>query len=286
MTSVLPVIGLVGALVTTMLATWGRRQWLRAPRGSAARVLDVYDLAYLAGGPERTTVTLVASLVRRGMARVDDTGAVRLADDWMRAEWPEDGREAEVLRLLDRHGEPMSLPQLAKGLQCDSMRSVDRLRRWHLLPGKYQAPRLLSLPLLLSVTFAAAGIVQSVRADEIPGVVIGLAALVVAAGGVLLARRSPRVPVTDAGREVLVTAYTHYKRGGMPDMAGHGVALRGAAAIGDPDLRERLGELEAAQTAGWTWDPATSPLSVLTPGVGYNPGTGIGAAIGGGGHHH
>jgi hypothetical protein len=52
--------------------------------------------------------------------------------------------------------------------------------------------------------------------------------------------------------------YTHYRRGGMPDMAGHGVALRGADAVSDPELREQLGALEGARTRG-VWRPVVRP---------------------------
>lgn len=100
--------------------------------------------------------------------------------------------------------------------------------------------------------------------------------MLLAVGGWWLSSRPPRVPVTDAGHQILVTAYTHYRRGGMADMAEHGVALRGADAIADPELRARCSALEAAHSGGWSWDPAAAlPQEVLTPsgrhGTGYNP---------------
>jgi hypothetical protein len=73
----------------------------------------------------------------------------------------------------------------------------------------------------------------------VAGAVIGGVAAAAGAGGWWLSGRHPRVPVTDAGRDVLTGMYTHYRRGGMPDMASHGVALRGAAAVSGPELREQ-----------------------------------------------
>jgi uncharacterized protein (TIGR04222 family) len=82
MAFVLAVIGLVGAPVATVLAVWARRWSLRAPEGAGTRVPDVYDLAYLAGGPERAAVALIEALVRGQVASIDDSGKVTLAEDW------------------------------------------------------------------------------------------------------------------------------------------------------------------------------------------------------------
>jgi uncharacterized protein (TIGR04222 family) len=276
MTSVLPLIGLVGALVTTMLATWGRRQWLRAPRGSAARVLDVYDLAYLAGGPERAVVALVEALVRGHAARVDEAGTVRLPDDWIFGEKEPPGHAglAAAVRHLTSHGGSMPLARLADALRRDPVMKepVTRLRRWHLLlPAGYKPPLWPRSVVALAGVCGAAGAAWSAATGKTPGVVTGVIGVLLAAGGWWLASRRPPVPVTDAGREVLVETYTHYRRGGMADMAGHGVALRGSDAVEDAVLRERLGELEAAQAGGWTWDPSMLPEQVLTPAAPRNP---------------
>jgi uncharacterized protein (TIGR04222 family) len=270
MALVLAVIGVVGAPVATVLAVWARR----APEGSGTRVLDVYDLAYLAGGPERAAVTLIEALVRGQVASVSETGTIRLADDWAfgRNEIPEHPGLAAAIKLLADRGGSMPLPRLAEGLRRDPVmkESVARLRRWHLLlPAGYRPPPVPRALIALAGACGAAGTAWSAATGKVPGEVAGAIAVLLAVGGWWLSRR-PRVPVTDAGHQILVATYTHYRRGGTPDMAGHGVALRGAGAIADPDLHARLGALEAARSAGWTWDPATLPQEVLTPS-GHNP---------------
>jgi uncharacterized protein (TIGR04222 family) len=310
MAILLSVIGLVGAPVTTALALWARKLSLRAPEGSAKRSPDVYDLAYLAGGPERATVTLVEALVRGQVAVTGEAGMVRLADDWVLGERepPEHAGLAAAIKLLAGRGGAMPLPALADALRRDPVttESVARLRRWHLLlPSGYRPPPLPRALIALAGACGAAGLAWSAwsaatGAGKVPGAVVGGAvvggmvvggvAVVLAVGGWWLAGRRPRVPVTDAGQQVLVMSYVHCRRGDLADVTGHRVALLGADAIAAPDLRERLGELEAARSVGWTWDPAVVPQHVITPGgipasvaAGVGPGdSGYGGGHGGG----
>ena len=55
------------------------------------------------------------------------------------------------------------------------------------------------------------------------------------------------------GRTVLVSAFTHYRRDGVPDMSGHATALLGAAAFGELHLRDQLKALEQATPGSWNW---------------------------------
>jgi uncharacterized protein (TIGR04222 family) len=94
---------------------------LRAPQGSASRTPDVYDLAYLTGGPERAAVTLIEALVRGQAARIEDAGTVRLPDDWIfgEREPPEHAGLAAAIKQLTSHGGSMPLPRLADALRRD-----------------------------------------------------------------------------------------------------------------------------------------------------------------------
>ena len=280
MALVLAVIGVVGAPMATVLAVWARRASLRAPEGAAARVPDVYDLAYLAGGPERAAVTLVEALVRGRLASIDDAGKVRLADDWAfgNNEMPEHAGLAAAIRLLADRGGSMPLPRLADALRHDPamQQSATRLRRWHLLlPVRRRAPALPRTLIAMAGACGAAGTAWSAATGKVPGAVVGGIAVLLAVCGWWLSGRPPRAPVTDAGHQILVATYTHYRRGGIDDMAGHGVALLGADAIADPELREQCSALEAARSGGWSWSPAALPQEVLTPtgrhNTGYNP---------------
>jgi uncharacterized protein (TIGR04222 family) len=264
MAILLAVIGLVGAPMTTVAALWARKLSLRAPEGAKSRVPDVYDLAYLAGGPERTIVALIEALVRGEVAAIDDVGHIRLAEDWAfgRGDMPEHAGLAAAVKLLADRGGSMPLPQLADALRRHlvTKESVARLRRQHLLlPAGYRPPVLPRALIALAGACGVAGVAWSAATDKTSGMVVGVIGVLLALGGWWLSSRLPRVPVTDAGHEILVEAYTHYRRGDVVDMAGHGAALRGADAIADPHLRERLTALEATRSGGWTWDPVTLP---------------------------
>jgi uncharacterized protein (TIGR04222 family) len=285
MALLLSVIGLVGAPAATVFALWARKLSLRAPQGSAARVPDVYDLAYLAGGPERAAVTLIEALVRGRAARIDEAGTVRLPDDWVfgEREPPEHAGLAAAIKQLTNYGGSMPLPRLADALRRDPVtkESVARLRRWHLLlPAGYRPPLLPRALIAVAGACGAADIALSAAAGKTASAVAGGIAVLLAVGGWLLSSRPPRVPVTDAGHEILIEMYRRYRRGDVPDMTGSGVALRGSEAVVDSHLRARLSTLEAAQVGGWTWDPAAVPQQILTPG-GYDSG-GIDSGIGGG----
>lgn len=249
---------------------------LRAPQGSERRTPDVYDLAYLAGGPERAAVTMIEALVRGQAASIDDAGLVRLPDDWLfgEREPPEHAGLAAAIKQLTSHGGSMPLSRLADALRRDPVmqESVARLRRWHLLlPAGYKPPLWPRALVALAGLCGAAGAAWSAATGKTAGEAVGGIGVLLAVAGWWLTSRLPDVPFTDAGREVLVETYTHYRRGGMPDMAGHGVALRGSDAVTAAVLRERLAELEEAQVGGWTWDPAVLPEQVETPSAGRNP---------------
>jgi len=286
---VMPLLFAVAALVVILAAgaleIGARRQSLRAPEGAADRVPDVYELAYLAGGPERHAVTVIEALARGNIISVDGKGRVALreshgpaAGDGSTGELvPAHPSLAAAVNVLAAHGGAMPLGRLADRMRHTSAMAdlAQRLRRWHLLlPAGYRPPVWPRLLMLAGAGCGVAVLVWSVTAGtpagSVAGAVTGGVAAAAGAGGWRLSGRHPRIPVTDAGHEVLTGMYTHYRRGGMPDMAGHAVALRGAAAVSDPELREQLDALEAAGTRGWAWRPAERPdetVAETTPPV-------------------
>jgi uncharacterized protein (TIGR04222 family) len=264
------VVALVVILAAGALEIGARRQSLQAPQGAADRVPDVYELAYLAGGPERHAVAVVEALARGNIISVDGKGRVALRESHGRAAAdastdglvPAHPSLAAAVDVLAAHGGAMPLGRLTERMRRTPAMAdlAQRLRRWHLLlPAGYRPPVWPRLVMLAGAGCGVAVLAWSVTAGTPPGSVAGAVAGGVAAaagaGGWWLSGRHPRIPVTDAGHEVLTGMYTHYRRGGMPDMAGHAVALRGAAAVSDPELREQLGALEAAGTRGWAWQP-------------------------------
>ncbi|MGH3203058.1 MAG: TIGR04222 domain-containing membrane protein [Streptosporangiaceae bacterium] len=275
----MPLLFAVAALVVILAAgaleIGARRQSLRAPEGAADRVPDVYELAYLAGGPERNAVTVVEALARGNIISVDGKGRVALRESHGLA--AADGSDGELVPthpslaaavdVLAGHGGAMPLGRLAERMRHTSAMAglAERLRRWHLLlPAGYRPPVWPRIVMLAGAGCGVAALAWSVTsagtaASTVAGAVTGAVAAAAGAGGWWLSGRHPRIPVTDAGHDVLTSMYTHYRRGGMPDMAGHGVALRGADAVGDLQLREQLGALETAGTRGWVWRPAERP---------------------------
>jgi uncharacterized protein (TIGR04222 family) len=281
----LALIALVVVLAGGALEAGARRQSLRAPEGAANRVPDVYELAYLAGGPERHAVTVIEALARGRIIRVDGKGRVALREGGGRVATdagagglvPVHPSLAAAVDVLAGRGGAAPLDRLADRLRHTSAMTelAARLRRWHLLlPAGYRPPVWPRVAMLAGAGCGVAALAWAVTAGapsgSVAGAVVGGAAAAAGAGGWWLSGRHPRVPVTDAGRDVLTGIYTHYRRGGIPDMAGHGVALRGAEAVSDPGLREQLGALEAAGTRGWAWRPAERPdetIAETTPPV-------------------
>jgi uncharacterized protein (TIGR04222 family) len=287
----LAVAALVVVLAAGALNIGARRQSLRAPEGAARREPDVYELAYLAGGPERTTVTVVEALVCGHIISVDGKGRVALregrgpaaADAGPGGPGPADAGPGEpvpahpslaaAVDVLAAQGGPVPLGRLAERMRHTPAMAelAERLRRWHLLlPAGYRPPVWPRIAMLAGTGCGVAALAWSLTAGKPAASAAGSAASAVAAaviGGVAAAAgaglwwrsgRPPRIPVTDAGRDVLTGMYTHYRRGGMPDMAGHSVALRGADAVSDPELRKQLGALETAAARG-AWRPVVRP---------------------------
>jgi uncharacterized protein (TIGR04222 family) len=275
----LALVALVVVLAAGALEVGARRQSLRAPEGAANRVPDVYELAYLAGGPERHAVTVIEALARGRIITVDGKGRVALREGGGRAAAsagagglvPVHPSLAAAVDVLADRGGVAPLDRFAERLRHTSALAelAARLRRWHLLlPAGYRPPVWPRIAMLAGAGCGVAALAWSVTAGTpsgsaagavVGGAVVGGVAAAAGAGGWSLAGRHPRVPVTDAGRDVLTGTYTHYRRGGIPDMAGHGVALRGADAVSDPELREQLAALETAGTRGWAWRPAERP---------------------------
>ena len=147
----LALIALIVILTAGALEVGARRQSLRAPEGAANRVPDVYELAYLAGGPERHTVTVIEALARGRIISIDGKGRVSLREGGGRAAADAGGGglvpvhpslAAAVDVLADRGG-VAPLDRLAERLRHTSAMAelAARLRRWHLLlPAGYRPP--------------------------------------------------------------------------------------------------------------------------------------------------
>jgi uncharacterized protein (TIGR04222 family) len=137
---------LVGALLV--------RRRLRYSSGNApGRLPSIYHFAYLAGGPDRVTDTVIASMMEREQLRVSSSGKL-----YVTPQPPVDPLEIEVahrLAILPFSAfslyEPMrdSAPMrtIATDLSADKLVFPDRTRRriWHAVLGAYAAIIVLGL---------------------------------------------------------------------------------------------------------------------------------------------
>lgn len=265
----LAIVSLVAVFATIALADVVHRRSLRAPKGTGERVLDVPDLAYLAGGPARAAVCALNTLVDEGVISISDEGVVSLTS----AETPvvatasspvtaapavtiAPENRALVVDTMATHAGSMPLGRLwDKLLKSPAMgQSAKRLRRQHLLlPPDYRPPAWSRALIILATVLATAALAWSAAKAQIPGIALGGVATAVGAVAGWGASTRHGVPLTDAGRTVLVSAFTHYRRDGVPDMSGHATALLGAAAFGELHLRDQLKALEQATPGSWNW---------------------------------
>jgi uncharacterized protein (TIGR04222 family) len=258
----LAIISFVAVLATIALTRVVRRQSLRAPAGTDERVLELPDLAYLAGGPARAAVCALNALVCERVISISDDGVVTLtpatpAEAPVPVTVPAETR-ALVVDTMTTHDGSMPLGRLwDKLLKSTAMvASAKRLRREHLLLAPdYRPPAWSRALIVLATLLAIAALAWSAAKTEIAGIAVGAVATAVGAVGGWRASTRHGVPLTDAGRTVLISALTHYRRGGMPDMSGHAAALLGAAAFVELHLRDRLRALEQATPASWSWKP-------------------------------
>jgi hypothetical protein len=144
------------------------------------RLLDVYEAAYLAGGPDRAVDTAVVALVETLRVRVQSTGELSVIEDRprhemealvLRAIGPRGGRHVDMVRWHARRDERLAV-------------FADRLRREGLLSGGGLAGRLGRFGQPLSLTVAGRRALRQLRAEPpVRGVSPGTSAPAVALGG-------------------------------------------------------------------------------------------------------
>jgi uncharacterized protein (TIGR04222 family) len=233
-----PVVLLVLALWCLVAALrWRHRTLYPAPawaRVEPGRGHDVYELAYLAGGPVRVVDTAVVTLAARGIVTVDTDHRVRLEFDL--TEHPVEDAIATTLR---RTG-PIGLSALRSRLTSRSPVTGigDRLAAGGLLVEPAAAQRLADTgwtALMLAGAGVLAGLIMPVGTGLLA---LDLMALLAAAAIGLWPRRT-----TEAGRRRLTALRA------APDTLAVQVAVRGLAAVTDPLLRRALRDADDAWPA-------------------------------------
>jgi hypothetical protein len=144
-------------------------------------LLDIYEAAYLAGGPDRVVDTAVVALVETGRVRVQSTGELCVVEDK-----PGHEIEAAVLHAIGaRAVRQIELVRWRAGRDERLTALVERLRRDGLLAGT-GLTRLLGLMLGRPVALTRTGRrrLRELRADPpARGVATGTSAARVALGG-------------------------------------------------------------------------------------------------------
>ncbi|MFL6074208.1 MAG: TIGR04222 domain-containing membrane protein [Mycobacteriales bacterium] len=195
---------------------------------------DVYELAYLAGGPVRVVDTAVVTLAARGIVTVSADHLVRLEFDLT-----EHPVEEAIATTLRRTG-PIGLSALRSRLIARSPVTGigDRLSADGLLVEPVAAQRLADTG-WTALVLAGAGVFAGMIAPATTGLLaLDLTALLAAAAVGLWPRRT-----TEAGRRRLTALRA------APDTLAVQVAVRGLAAVTDPLLRRALRDADDAWPA-------------------------------------
>ncbi|HEV8561548.1 MAG TPA: TIGR04222 domain-containing membrane protein [Actinophytocola sp.] len=234
-------MGFAGALVVmfvvqALLARVG-------PRGVGADVrLDVYEAAYLAGGPHRLVDTAVAALALRDKVLVNRRGRLTPVE----GATPNDPVEAAVGGVVRQ--------TMSRGAVHRRMRNHpavlaidERLRSQGLLLDGSRA-RLWRLAVVLPVAVFLVGVVRAINGMNLHrptgNLLVLLSLSFVVVFWVLARRLAVRYRPSSAGRAALRVLRKEHRardgRNGSVDLQLAGVAVLGYAAIADPTLRTSL----------------------------------------------
>ncbi|OLF15549.1 TIGR04222 domain-containing membrane protein [Actinophytocola xanthii] len=223
---VLYAVGVALGVAVVLAARWAAR---RPPKPDAPPRVDEFDLAFLAGGPDRMVRTAVAELVRTGRLRVNRAGRLSATTD----EDPSHPLESLVLRHVGGGGTNAQAVVRAC-VASDAIRETsDRLTASGLLTSPAAAKRARWLaPLGLWAVVAVGAVRWNVDITE--GAAVSFLPLLLV-GSVVAAvalMRRPLLRLTAAGERVLdsVDDEGEFVR----------VALRGLSAVSDPEIRRLL----------------------------------------------
>ncbi|MEC3981568.1 TIGR04222 domain-containing membrane protein [Amycolatopsis sp. H20-H5] len=269
---------------------WAALATRRAPAADNARPLTVYELAYLAGGPDRAVDTAVAALVERGALRVSSTAKKVLAT----GETPADRLEQHVVANVGDNGSSTSslrirvrpakaLKALGAGLQA---------RGLVLEPERLKLIRRTVVGLyLVLIVLGCARWVGGVSAKHPVAYLVALIVVAVIATIIAWRRagRSDHGMLTRAGRRMLGDAEKQRKgaspTGTLLAGAAGAVALGGLVMYPDDELAGALLPMHAQNVAWGGSGNSTGgyTCSFSSSGGSSCSGGGGGSSCGGGG---
>ncbi|WP_188192584.1 TIGR04222 domain-containing membrane protein [Nonomuraea sp. SYSU D8015] len=269
-----------------------------AAPASRPRALGHYELAYLAGGPDRAAGTAIALLAESGHLRVSRGGRVHQVHAGAVSHDPLE--EAVLGVIASRSG----LPAVALRIETTRTLAMDALKRrltelglLHPDDAFTRAGRLSGLLRALSVAAFACGVLAAVTMLVLNVTLLPSLALVVLAltglGGlvaIIRHRNAAMVRLTPSGRETIEAARRDNPLGAAEGPVA--VALYGLGELRDPDLQMELTESHGRRRGGGAYvggasscgggggAPPAKSTGDGSPGCG---GGGCGGGCGGGG---
>ncbi|WET82050.1 TIGR04222 domain-containing membrane protein [Amycolatopsis sp. QT-25] len=280
------VFPLVVGLGWTIAVKLGRKAPRAAGRGPEP---TVYELAYLAGGPDRVVDTAIAALVDRGTLRVSSAKQLQLtgsepADPIERAvaKGARPGYNATTRGIRDRLRMSGPMQALAKGLEDRGLVVADR------------APRIRQVVFFLYLAVLVLGVARLVAGISGDHPVGFLIALLVAAGFATLVARAvknkrsgPRP--TGEGDRILHrarSAHGRERKRGIPDATASDGAMMGGAVLGAAATAVAFGGLsyypDEELSAALIPPPVSGGFGGGSSGGGSSCSTGGGSSCSGG----
>ncbi|MCG5216816.1 TIGR04222 domain-containing membrane protein [Streptosporangium sp. KLBMP 9127] len=254
-------VSLTLLLPVALIAAWFGVSLIWA-RPRADRSLDLYEAAYLAGGPRRTVNTAMVSLIGQDAVRVARDGTVRPVQGFT----PDRGLPVEhavyqVVRMR-RRGQPAARIRRRAGAQIPIQQIAKRLAGERLLlsPAEtHRVRRTIGVLKGLAVPAAMVAVLSMTGGVYVVPLVIAVAALATALACAYWLRGRLATPVSAAGRALLA-------RAGAGTLTADGaarsttdlvpVALRGLTRLPDRDLADAL--RTDARTPAHSHDRASS----------------------------
>ncbi|WP_098027258.1 TIGR04222 domain-containing membrane protein, partial [Streptomyces sp. st115] len=241
--AVLATLGVVVSSVLLVVKAVAERSRRPAP-GPGVALHDLYEVAFLNGGPARVVDTALASLHADGRLAVGGPGIVAVQraqanDPVERAVFQElaaaPSGALHVLReAVMRHPAVQEVGDglAARGLLVPPHR-IRPLRRWGLIQG---VACLIALPLSLVVTFVQLAVVDTMD-FPVPFIVKILPAIVIGAFSGLIVAGASASRITKSGQHAALAFRTAYAHVVTP---AHLVATLGLRALPDPVLQAQL----------------------------------------------
>jgi uncharacterized protein (TIGR04222 family) len=268
-----------GLCVALVLVTQIMRHAMRGGDGRSTPQPDVWQLALLAGGPDRVTDAAVAELNRRECVAWDAASGRLTATGYANdLESP----LAEVHRVVAAEGNPATVTRRARGLFEAQSRGLERLGLYLDAAARRRIAWATTLPVLVLLAFGGAKIMVGLARDRPVGFLVALCVLVAIYGTFMLFAPPRRTRVADRCLAEQRRRHAHAMRAPRAQDVALAVALAGTVVLADSALagwhQQRAGAGSSGGDSGSSSDSSSSG-----DGDGDGGGSGCGGCGGGGG---